>query len=68
METTKITIKKLRKIYNKVHRLYYLNSILNKILLGVDDFNELEKSTLSLINQKSLYHLKKELLSMIPPQ
>ena len=66
MQNKKITTKKLRKLYDKLYKAYYLNSILNKILIGVDNFEESEINALSYLCNSYISSARRQALKMIP--
>lgn len=66
MKKLTIKTKKIRSIYKKIYEIYYLHSILNKILLEDYDFENREILTISMLNERYLNSLKKEILTMIP--
>ncbi len=65
MSKQELKEKKLKILYENLYRSYYVHSILNKILLGEDDFSNLEITTLSLLSDRYLNTAKKQVLSLI---
>lgn len=66
MSTRIVSRKEIRKIYRKISEIYYMNSILNKILLGEYDFTYIEMSTITDLNDRCLNSLRKQVLNKIP--
>lgn len=66
MKTIPPSRKNIRKIYKQLHAIYYLNSVLNKILIEQYDFSHLEIATLSRVTNRRLENLKGQVVDMIP--
>ncbi len=66
MSEIKITSNQIKNLYEQTSRIYYLHSILNNILTYKLDFNDLEIATLSILNEKKIKSLRKQLLHLIP--
>ena len=65
MDKTKHAYKKLRILYKNLHHSYYLQSILSKILLGEDEFSNIEITTLSIICDRYLHTARKLALNLL---
>ncbi len=66
MSEIQITSQQIKSLYRQAHRIYYLHTMLNNILLNKMEFSYLEITSLSMVNEKKLKSLKKQLLNLIP--
>lgn len=60
------TKNQIKQIYKQICAVYYLVSILNKIIVDEMEFNYMEITTISTLSEKQLKSLKKEILNLIP--
>lgn len=66
MQKSIVSLKQLKNIYNQVYEVYYLISIIDKILTTRNKLSYLEITTLSGVTTKKLNSLRKQILHMIP--
>lgn len=66
MSRKKFKRKNICSLYDKLYKAYYLHSVLNKILLGLNNFEKIEINTLSIVCNSYLYNARKQALDMIP--
>lgn len=66
MQKSIVSLKQLKNIYDQVYEVYYLISIIDKILTTRNKLSYLEITTLSGVTTKKLNSLRKQILHMIP--
>lgn len=66
MQKSIVSLKQLKNIYDQVYEVYYLISIIDKILTTQNKLSYLEITTLSGVTTKKLNSLRKQILHMIP--
>ena len=66
MSKIEITSEQIKNLYRQTYRIYHLHSILNNILLNQLEFHHLDITNLSIVNERKLNSLRKQLLHLIP--
>lgn len=66
MSKIKLTSEQIKNLYNQTYSIYHLHSILNNILLNQLEFHHLDITNLSIVNERKLNSLRKQLLHLIP--